>query len=152
MMHKADWASDEAIRTNSSQPVHGVHVPDFTYPTVEWKWLPHKITCFLRDFPTTVHYAREYVSSTRDYALAPDICHDVEFECAKLAKRALTLARLTRRKHGAAQWNSDMADGDLERELDERIAASESRRKVMLERAKPRNAHMSADPMPTGQA
>ncbi|MDH6147345.1 MULTISPECIES: hypothetical protein [Paraburkholderia] len=49
MMHKADWASDEAIRTNSSQPVHEVDVPDFTYPTVEWKWLHPKMRCFLRD-------------------------------------------------------------------------------------------------------
>ncbi|TCF96680.1 hypothetical protein BZM26_36270 [Paraburkholderia strydomiana] len=152
MMHKADWASDEAIRTNSGQPAHGVHVPEFTYPTVEWKWLHHKTTCVLRDFPVTVHYAREYVSSTRDYALALDICHEVEFECAKLAKRALALARLTRSKHGAARWNSDTTGSDLEREIDERIAASENRRKVMLDRATPLNAHMSADPMPTGQA
>ncbi|SIT37182.1 conserved hypothetical protein [Paraburkholderia piptadeniae] len=152
MMHKADWASDEAIRTNNSQPVNGVHVPDFTYPTIEWKWLDHRNTSLLRDFPATVHYAREYVGSTWEYALASDVCDHVEFECAKLAKRALVLASLTRKKHGAARWNPGAADADLERELDELIAARENRRKMVLEQAKPWNTPASANSLPTGQA
>jgi hypothetical protein len=144
MMHRADWAAKDAIRTNSGQPMHGVHVPDFTYPAVGWKRLKHRITSVLRDFPATVHYAREYVSPTWEYAPVPEVCDELAFECAKLAKRALALARLTRRKHGTAPWHPCAADADLERELDERIAARESRRKMMLEQATPRNAAVSS--------
>lgn len=140
MMHRADWASKDTIRTNSGQPVHGVQVPDFTYPAVEWKWLDHKITSVLRDFPATVHYAREYATSTWEYAPVPEVCDELAFECAKLAKRALELSRLTRRKHGAAAWHPGAAEADLERELDERVAARESRRKMMLEQPTSRDA------------
>ncbi|SEK09715.1 hypothetical protein [Paraburkholderia diazotrophica] len=151
MMHRADWALKDAVSTNSVLSVNGVHVPGFTYPTVEWKWLKHRITSVLRDFPATVHYACEYVGSMGEYAPVPDVCDDVAFECAKLAKRALGLARLTRRKHGAAQWNPGAADADLERELDELIAARENRLKLMQERAAPRSTPVSASPLPTSQ-
>ncbi|MEX3764635.1 hypothetical protein [Paraburkholderia phenoliruptrix] len=133
MMHRAEWASAEAIRTGSGQPTVGVHVPEFSFPTVEWKWLSHKITSVLRDFPATVHYAREYVSSTWEYVLPPDVCDDVELECARLAKQALDLARLTRQRHGVARWRPANADAGLERQLDESIAEGEARRKKMLE-------------------
>ncbi|MEX3791379.1 hypothetical protein [Paraburkholderia sp. BR14374] len=133
MMHRADWASKDAIRTNREQPVHGVQVPDFTYPAVEWKWLHHKMTSVLRDFPATVHYAREYIATTGEFAPVPDVCDELAFECAKLAKRALELSRLTRRKHGAAPWHPGAAETELERELYEFVAARESSRKTMLE-------------------
>ena len=144
MMHRTDWASKDTIRINGGQPVHGVEVPDFAYPTVEWKWLDHKITSVLRDFPATVHYAREYVTTTWEFAPVPDVCDELAFECAKLAKRALELSRLTRKKHGVAPWHPGAAEADLERELDERIAARESRRKMMLEQPTSRNAPASS--------
>ena len=136
MMHKADWASEAAIRTRSGEPGNGVHVPDFSFPRIEWKWLNHRITSVLREFPATVHYAREYVSSRWEYALPPEVCEDVEFECAKLAKQALILARLTRKKHGAARWSPGAASADLERELDGLIDMREERREKMLEEKK----------------
>lgn len=92
-----------------------------------------QITSVLRDFPATVHHAREYVSSTWEYALPPDVCDDVEFECARLAKQAPGLAHLTRQRHGVARWRADNADDGLERQLDESIAVREARRKKMLE-------------------
>jgi hypothetical protein len=151
MMHKAKWASAEAIRMNRSDLPIGVHVPDFTYPTVEWKCLNHRTTSVLRDFPATVHYAREYVNSTCEYALAPDVCDDLAFECAKLAKRALVLARLTRMKHGAARWNPGAADADLEQELDEHIASRQNRHKIMREPANLRSTSLSGSPLQTDQ-
>jgi hypothetical protein len=51
--------------------VRGVQVPDFTYPTVERKWLKDKMTSVLRDFPATIHYAREYVIERE--ALTPSL-------------------------------------------------------------------------------
>ncbi|CAH2917380.1 MAG: hypothetical protein CPSOU_3033 [uncultured Paraburkholderia sp.] len=134
MIHRAEWASAEAIRTGSRQPTVGVHVPEFSFPTVEWKRLNHKLTSVLRDFPATLHHAREYVSSTWEYTLPPDVCDDVAFECARLAKQALDLARLTRQRHRAARWRPANADAGLERQLDESIAVGEARRKQVRER------------------
>lgn len=71
MMHKAEWASAEAIGMHRSDLPTGVHVPDFTYPTVEWKCLNHRTTSVLRDFPATVHYAREYVNSSAGIRACP---------------------------------------------------------------------------------
>ncbi|SIT41564.1 conserved hypothetical protein [Paraburkholderia piptadeniae] len=84
----------------------------------------------------------------REYAPVPNVCDDVAFECAKLA---LALARVTRRKHGAARWNSGAPDADLERELDVLIVARENRRNMMRKRATPLSTPMSASPLTTGQ-
>ncbi|MFP4896125.1 hypothetical protein [Paraburkholderia sp. EG304] len=143
-MHRADWVSKDTIRRNNGQPVIGIQVPDFTYPTVEWGWLDHKITSVLRDFPAAVHYAREYVTTTSEYAPVPDVCDESAFQCANLAKRALELSRLTRRKHGAAPWHPGAAEADLERQLDERVAARESRRKITSEQPTSRQAPVSS--------
>ncbi|WP_148281869.1 hypothetical protein [Paraburkholderia phenoliruptrix] len=83
--------------------------------------------------PGDRHYAREYVTTTWECAPVPDPCDELAFECAKMSKRALELARLTRRKHRTAPWNRGVADADLEQALDERTPARESRPKLRPE-------------------
>lgn len=137
MMHRADWASDQAMRTQSYQPISGVKLPDFSFPEkIDWKWLKHKVTSELREFPATLHSTREFLSSVWEYGDPIEFCDEVEFECAKAAKQALELARITRLKHGVVQWKPGAKDSDLERELSDYIARSEEKRKTLRERHK----------------
>lgn len=130
MMHKAEWAAREAGRTMSYEPLNGVNVPSFQFPErIQWKWLSHKVASELREFPATVHAAREYVASVWEYGDPVDLCNEVEFECAKSAKQALDLARCTRRKHRAAPWKPGAKDSDLERELIDYISSNGEKRK-----------------------
>ncbi|WP_207005360.1 hypothetical protein [Trinickia mobilis] len=152
MMHRADWASDEAMRTNSYQPISGVKLPDFSFPDkLEWKWLKHKVTSELREFPATLHSTREFLGSVGEYGDPMELCDEVEFECAKAAKQALELARMTRRKHGAVPWKPGAKDSDLERELSDYITRSEEKRRTLRERHKQFAADLKAENALTDQ-
>jgi hypothetical protein len=137
MMHRAEWATEKAARTHSYDAIRDVKLPEFAFPEkIEWKWLKHKVTSELREFPAAIHAGREYLGSVREYSDPAEICEAVAFECARAAKEALTLARATRRKHGAAPWKPGAKDSNLERELSDFITRSEQQRKTLRERHK----------------
>lgn len=132
MMHKAAWAAGEPGTSEASK---GVSIPAFSYPDgVHWDVLSRKVVSELREYPATVHAAREYVEAFREFGEPIDVCAQVEFECAKAAVFALALARKTRRRHGAAVWKPGAKDSALERELVDFIAKNEETRKSSLER------------------
>jgi hypothetical protein len=135
MMHKAAWAVAEPAGLTALDASQGVSIPAFAYPDkVEWDTLSRKAISELREYPATVHGAREYAEAFRQFAEPIDVCWQVEFECAKAAMAALALARTTRRRHGAAAWRPGAKDSAIERELSDFIASAEEKRKASLER------------------
>ncbi|WMY10963.1 hypothetical protein [Paraburkholderia phenoliruptrix] len=132
MMHKAAWAAAEPCRSEASK---GVSVPPFAYPDgVHWDVLSRRVVSELREYPATVHGAREYVEAFREFGEPIDVCAQVEFECAKAAISALALARTTRRRHGAAAWKPGAKDSALERDLASFIKTAEENGQTLLER------------------
>ncbi|MFL9910453.1 hypothetical protein [Paraburkholderia sp. RL17-337-BIB-A] len=75
----------------------------------------------------------------------------MEFECAKAAKQALELARMTRRNYGVVQWKPGAKDSDLERELSDYITRSEEKRRTLRERHKQFAADLKLETAPTDQ-
>ncbi|MPW24013.1 hypothetical protein GCT13_46990 [Paraburkholderia sp. CNPSo 3157] len=135
MMHKALWAAAEPTGLITREASKGVSVPAFTYPeNVQWDILSRKAISELREYPATVHGAREYVEAFREFADPIDVCGQVEYECAKAAMSALALARATRSRHGAAAWRPGAKDSAMERELSDFIAKTEEKRRTSLER------------------
>jgi len=134
MMHKATWAAEPVGHMNR-EASKGVSIPAFAYPgTLHWHVLSRKVISELREYPATVHAAREHVEAFREFGEPIDLCGQVEYECAKAAMAALALARATRRQHGAARWKPGAKDSALERELSDFIANAEEKRKESLER------------------
>jgi hypothetical protein len=132
MMHKAAWAAAEP---ESRDATKAVSVTAFAYPDkLRWNILSHKVVSELREYPATVHAAREHVEAFREFGEPFDLCGQVEYECAKAAMAALALARTTRRRHGAATWKPGAKDSSMERELSDFIANAEEKRKASLER------------------
>ncbi|MBP0590709.1 hypothetical protein J8I87_13470 [Paraburkholderia sp. LEh10] len=137
MMHKAAWAAAEPAGSMSREATRTVSIPAFVYPDrIQWSVLGRKVISELREYPATVHAAREYVEAFREFGEPLDLCHQVEYECAKTAMAALSLARVTRRRHGAATWKPGAKDSAMERELSDFIASAEDKRKASLERRK----------------
>ncbi|QBR04370.1 hypothetical protein [Paraburkholderia pallida] len=135
MMHKAVWAASEPVGTTNREACKGVSIPAFAYPDkLKWEVLSRRAISELREYPATVHAAREYVEAFREFGEAIDLCDQVEYECAKVAMAALALARTTRRRHGAATWKPGVKDSAMERELSDFIKNAEVRRKESLER------------------
>ncbi|MGA9919488.1 hypothetical protein [Paraburkholderia sp.] len=135
MMHKAAWAASTPASAVSSEASNSVSIPTFTYPDkLHWQVLSRSVVSELREFPATVHAAREHVESFRDYGEPTELFAQVEYECAKAARSALTLARVTRRRHRAAKWKPGAKDSAMERELSDFIANAEEKRKASLER------------------
>jgi hypothetical protein len=135
MMHKATWAAAEPVDPMNREASKGVSIPAFAYPDrLHWHVLSRKVISELREYPATVHAAREYVEAFREFGEPIDLCGQVEYECAKAAMAALALARATRRRHGAARWKPGAKDSALERELSDFIANAEEKRKESLER------------------
>lgn len=133
MMHKAAWAASAPASAMSREACNSVSVPVFAYSDkLQWRVLGRKIISELREYPATVHSAREHIESFREFGEPLDLCAQVEYECAKAAKSALTLARVTRRRHGAARWKPGTKDSALERELSDFIATAEEKRKASL--------------------
>ncbi|SIT51982.1 Putative transmembrane protein (fragment) [Paraburkholderia piptadeniae] len=134
MMYKAAWAAAKLARLATSEASKGVSVPVFAYPDkVQWDILSRRVISELREYPATVHDAREYVESFREFGDLTDICEQVEYECAKAATSALALARTTRRREGAAAWKPGAKDSAMERELSDFIAKVEAKRKASFE-------------------
>lgn len=135
MMHRVDWARQEAAREQRYDPLKGVSLVEFTFPEpIDWKWLNHKVASQLREFPATLHSVRHALAVEWEYGDPLDWCVEVEFECAKAAKRALELSRLTRAKHGVAFWKPGVTDVDLERELTQYIAEEARKREAFREK------------------
>lgn len=145
MMHKAAWAASEP----GGEVIKGVFIPAFTYPDkLQWHILSRKVVSELREYPASVHSAREYVEAFREFGEPIDLCGQVEYECAKAAMSALVLARATRRRHGAASWKPGAKDSAMERELSDFIANSEEKRKASLERRTASTADRESDAQP----
>ena len=135
MMHKAVWAAARPVGPTSHEASKGVSVPAFAFPDkLQWHVLNRRVISELREYPATVHAAREYVEAFRKFGDPIDLYGQVEYECAKAAMSALALARATRRRHGAAKWKPGAKDSALERELSDFIATAEEKRKASLER------------------
>lgn len=146
MMHRADWARQEAAREQRYDPLKGVSVVEFTFPEpIDWKWLNHKVASQLREFPATLHSVRQSLAAEWEYGDPLDWCVEVEFECAKAAKRALELSRLTRAKHGVASWDPGVTDVDLERELTQYIAEQGEKREACQKKQQAVTADMIVD-------
>jgi hypothetical protein len=134
MMHKAAWAASTPASAVSSETSNSVSIPTFAYPDkLHWLILSRSVVSELREFPATVHAAREHVESFRDYGEPTDLFAQVEYECAKAAKSALTLARATRRRHRATKWKPGVKDSAMELELSDFIANAEEKHKASLE-------------------
>lgn len=59
MMHRADWARQEAARLQSYDPLKDITLLEFAFPEpIDWKWLRHKIASQLREFPASLHSIR----------------------------------------------------------------------------------------------
>jgi hypothetical protein len=152
MMHKAAWAASEPVGLKSLEASQGVSIPAFAYPgTIHWHVLSRKVISGLREYPVTVHAAREHVEAFREFGEPVDVCSLVEYECAKAAVSALALARATRRRHGAATWKPGVPDSAMERELSDFIANAEEKRKAVLERRAEATAERRADVKPFKQ-
>jgi hypothetical protein len=135
MMHKAAWAAAQPAGSGVREAGKSVTIPAFTYPDMlKWHVLRRKVISELREYPATVHAAREYVEAFREFGEPIDLCGQVEYECAKAAMAALALARATRRRHGAAAWKPGAKDSAMERELSDFITNAEEERKASLER------------------
>jgi len=135
MMHKAAWAATEPAGPMSREATKTVSIAPFAYPDkVRWEVLSRKTVSELREYPATVHGAREYVEAFREFGEPIDLCIQVEYESAKAALAALALARTTRRRHGAAKWRPGAKDSAMERELSDFIVNAEEKRRASLER------------------
>ncbi|WP_238554777.1 hypothetical protein [Paraburkholderia hospita] len=152
MMHKAAWAEAESVRSINGEAVKTVSIPGFSFPEkIQWRAFNRKAISELREYPATVHSAREYVEAFREFGDPGDLCRQVEYECAKAAKAALLLARATRRRHGAAAWKPGAKDSALERELADFIANGEEKRKASLERRCQLSVIRQSDAQPLNQ-
>ncbi|MGU7785041.1 hypothetical protein [Burkholderia sp. PU8-34] len=139
MMHRADWAAQEAARTQSCEPLKNLTLPEFTYPeSIDWKSLKHRVTSQLREFPALLHSTRQSLSAVWEYCDPLEYCAEVEFESAKAAKQALGLSRITRAKHSVAPWMPGKQDSDLEKDLSQFIAEQSAKREAF--KAKQRKA------------
>ncbi|OYD73676.1 UNVERIFIED_ORG: hypothetical protein BDU10_5358 [Burkholderia sp. CF145] len=137
MMHKAVWALKASSDHARHEVCKDVTIPSFAFPnTLDWQVLSRKAISELREYPATVHGAREHVEAFRDFGEPTDFCWQVEFECAKSAMSALVLARATRRRFGVATWKPGAQDSAMERELIDFIANAEARRKASLQWSK----------------
>lgn len=67
----------------------------------------------LREFPVSLHTARQFLHAEREYGSSIDIWAEVAFECAKAARLTLELARLNRAKHGLMPWKPGARDSEL---------------------------------------
>ncbi|MFM0350692.1 hypothetical protein [Paraburkholderia sp. RL17-347-BIC-D] len=134
MMHKAAWAVT-SIGAMGREASNSVSIPIFAYPDkLQWQVLSRSVISELREFPATAHAAREHIESFREFGEPTDLCAHVEYECAKAARSALALARVTRRRNGAAKWKPGAKVSALEHELSDFIANAEEKRKASLER------------------
>ncbi|WP_341318694.1 hypothetical protein WN982_27200 [Paraburkholderia sp. IMGN_8] len=135
MMHKAAWAASASIDHTIHDASKGVSIPVFAYPDkLQWQVLSRGVVSELREYPATVHAAREHVETFREFGEPVDLCGHVEYECAKAATSALILARVTRRRHRAARWKQGTKESAMERELSDFIVYAEEKRKASLER------------------
>jgi hypothetical protein len=153
MMHKAAWAAADSTGSVSREAVTAVSITTFTFPEkLRWDVLRHKVVSELREYPATVHAAREYVEAFREFGEPADFCGQVQYECAKAAMAALALARTTRRRHGAARWKPGAKDSAMERELSDFIVNAEEKRKASLERRAEFTVDRRTDAQPFRQA
>lgn len=135
MIHKAAWAAAEPALSMTPEAAKMVSIPAFAYPDkLRWHVLSRKVVSELREYPATVHAAREYMEAFREFGEPVDLCGDVQYESAKAAIAALAFARATRRRHGAAAWKPGAKDSAMERELSNVIANAEEKRKASRER------------------
>ncbi|MFM0326362.1 hypothetical protein [Caballeronia glebae] len=129
MMHRAEWARDEATRSGNREAAESAMLPAFVYPEkIQWRRLSHRVVSDLRDFPARIHAGREDLISFSAFRDPVAFCDEVSFESAKAARDALTLARETRKKHGCVPWRPGAKDADLSRELLTLIARAEEKR------------------------
>jgi hypothetical protein len=153
MMHRAAWAAAKPIGPTTSEASKGVSLPTFAYPErVRWDALSRRVISELREYPAIVHGAREYVEAFREFADPVDVCEQVEYECAKAAVSALSLARVTRRRHGAAAWRLVGKYSTMESELSDFVAKAEAKRKGLLKRPAQVNLERSTDTQPFKRA
>ncbi|RQS50246.1 hypothetical protein [Burkholderia sp. Bp8986] len=146
MMHRADWARQEAARLQKYDPLRSVALSEFAFPEpIDWKWLKHRVASQLREFPAALHSTRQSLSGEWEYGDPLDWCAEVEFECAKAAMRALGLSHLTRTKHGVAPWKPAALDADLERELTQFIAEQGAKREAFREKQRQAIAHLTVE-------
>ncbi|HWX11078.1 MAG TPA: hypothetical protein VNZ04_03630, partial [Trinickia sp.] len=90
MMYKASPAAEEAARTQSYDPVEDIGLPQFQFPgEIEWKWLNHKNAVALREFPAMLLSARRFLGATYEFEDPVIYAEELEFQCAKAAKKAL---------------------------------------------------------------
>ncbi|MGT2476526.1 hypothetical protein [Paraburkholderia terrae] len=135
MIHKAGWAATEPALSMTHEAAKTVCIPAFAYPdNLRWHVMSRKVVSELREYPATVHAAREHVEAFREFGEPVDLCGEVQYESAKAAIAALALARATRRRHGVATWKPGAKDSAMERELSDFIANAEEKRKASLER------------------
>jgi hypothetical protein len=152
MMHKASWAAAEPVRTIKGEAISKVSIPAFAYPEkLDWSAMNRRAISELREYPATVHAAREYVEAFREFGDPLELCGQVEYECAKAAKAALALARTTRRRHGTAVWKPGVRDSALDRELSDFIVSAEEKRKTTLDQRTESASSRSVDPQPLRQ-
>ncbi|HKR42932.1 MAG TPA: hypothetical protein VJU59_25180 [Paraburkholderia sp.] len=146
MMHRADWAAHEAARTQSYAPIKKVALPEMTYPeSIDWKWLKHKVTSRLREFPASLHSTRQSLSAEWEYGDPIDFCAEVEFESARAAIQALDLSRMTRATHGVAPWIPGAQVSDLEKELRQFIEYQCAKREKIRENRRQLMADLLAE-------
>jgi len=149
MMHKAAWAAAEPAGPMSRETTRTVSIAPFSYPDkVRWEVLSRKAVSELREYPATVHGAREHVEAFREFGELIDLCGQVEYESAKAALAALALARTTRRRHGAAKWRPGAKDSAMERELSDFVVNAEEKRRASLERRMESTVGRQADAQP----
>ncbi|WP_321794756.1 hypothetical protein [Caballeronia sp. J97] len=118
MMHRADWAREEIARSGSRDAAKSATLPAFSFPErIQWIRLSHRVVSELRDFPASVHSARNDLDAFAEFGEPSAYCDEVSVESAKAARDALLLARETRKKHGCVPWRPGAKDADLTREL-----------------------------------
>jgi hypothetical protein len=153
MMHRAAWAAAEAVGAMNREASKSVSIPACAYPDkLQWHVLSRKVISELREYPATMHAAREYVEAFREFGEPIDLCGQVEYECAKAAMAALALALATRRRYGAARWKPGAKDSAMERELSDFIANAEDKRRASLEHRMESTVRREADGQPFKQA
>ncbi|MDR0241297.1 MAG: hypothetical protein LBJ65_06825 [Burkholderia sp.] len=153
MMHRADWATEDAGRLQTYELLRGVALPPFVFPEpIDWKWLKHDVASQLREFPATLHSARQALSAEWEYGDPIDWCAEVEFECAKAAVQALELSHLTRERHDVAPWKPIVPDVDLKSELMQFIAEQSTKREAFRVKQRQAAANMTVgEPIPGEQ-
>ena len=149
MMHRADWAAHEAVRTQSYDPLKKVALPELAYPeSIDWKWLKHKVTSQLREFPASLHSTRQSLYAEWEYRDPLEFCAEVEFESAKAAMLALDLSRVTRAAHRVAPQTPGAQDSDLEKELRQFIEDRRAKREKVREDRRQLMANLPAESAP----